>query len=65
MSQRRVIQMVAKKAVKPNEASTDTIHDKADIEHLKKLISEKMRDPKTAKKAALIISDMINKKEGK
>lgn len=35
---------------------------KAEIDRMKRLLSEKIKDPKLAQKAALIISEMINKK---
>jgi hypothetical protein len=35
---------------------------KAEIERMKKLISEKIKDPKLAKKAAQVISEMLNSK---
>ena len=34
---------------------------KAEIERMKKLLSEKIKDPNLAKKAAMIISEMLNK----
>lgn len=40
----------------------DDNFEKLEFEKFKKLISEKIKDPKMAKKAALIISEMINKK---
>lgn len=42
--------------VKDNQA------DKAEIDRMKRLLSEKIKDPKLAQKAALIISEMLNKK---
>ena len=35
---------------------------KAEIERMKRLVTEKIKDPNLAKKAALIISEMINSK---
>ena len=43
------------------DSSTKNQVEKAEIERMKKLLSEKIKDPNLAKKAALIISDMINK----
>ncbi len=40
----------------------DQNFEKLEFEKFKKLISEKIKDPKMAKKAALIISEMLNKK---
>lgn len=40
----------------------DSNFEKLEFERFKKLISEKIKDPKMAKKAALIIAEMINKK---
>lgn len=34
---------------------------KAEIERMKKLLAEKIKDPDLAKKAAMIISEMLNK----
>ena len=42
--------------------SSDNIVQKAEIERMQKLLSEKIKDPKLAKKAALIISEMLNSK---
>lgn len=42
--------------------ASDKIVQKAEIERLKKLLSEKIKDPKSAKKAALIITEMLNPK---
>lgn len=39
----------------------DTTVAKAEIERMKKLLSEKIKDPNLAKKAAMIISEMLNK----
>ena len=44
-----------------NVESSDNVMLKAEIDRMKKLISEKIKDPNVSKKAALIISDMINK----
>lgn len=41
----------------------DNTAAKTDIERMKKLLSEKIKDPNLAKKAALIISEMINSKK--
>jgi hypothetical protein len=41
---------------------TDNIIQKSEIERLKKLLSEKIKDPKLAQKAAMIISEMLTKK---
>jgi hypothetical protein len=40
----------------------DSNFEKMEYDRFKKLLSEKIKDPKMAKKAALIISEMINKK---
>ena len=47
-----------------NSAPTN-VQQKAEIDNLLKLIAKKIHDPKSAQKAALIISDMINKEKGK
>ena len=41
---------------------SDNLRDKAEIERMKKLLTEKIKDPNLAKKAALIIAEMLNKK---
>lgn len=43
--------------------STQNVIQKAEIERMKKLLSEKIKDPKLAKKAAMIISEMLNSKD--
>jgi len=50
-------------AVKKQKDDTilDNLRDKAEIERMKKLLSEKIKDPKLAQKAALIIAEMLNK----
>lgn len=51
-------------ALKKKESAcvSDNIVQKAEIERMKKLLSEKIKDPKLAKKAALIISEMLTQK---
>lgn len=44
------------------EIVTENQVAKAEIDRMKRLLSEKIKDPKLAQKAALIISEMINKK---
>ncbi len=39
-----------------------SINDKADIERLKNILVEKLKDPKLAKKASLIIAEMLSTK---
>ena len=46
---------------KLTDASDNTIQ-KAEIERMKKLLSEKIKDPELAKKAAMIISEMLDSK---
>lgn len=50
-----------KKPAPAHDTAENLIH-KAEIDRMKKLLSEKIKDPKLAKKAALIISEMLNKK---
>ena len=47
---------------KSNIDIADNTIQKAEIDRMKKLLSEKIKDPKLAKKAALIISEMLNPK---
>lgn len=48
-------------AKKSNPGPDQTIQ-KAEIERMKKLLSEKIKDPELARKAAMIISEMLDKK---
>lgn len=50
---------IIKPKTKLTDASANTI-EKAEIERMKKLLSEKIKDPALAKKAAMIISEMLN-----
>ncbi|MBP9681187.1 MAG: hypothetical protein KBD76_07265 [Bacteriovorax sp.] len=43
--------------------NTQNAHDKAEIDRMKRLLSEKIKDPKLAKKAAMIIAEMLNPKK--
>ena len=45
-----------------NTATCNNLNDKAEIDRMKKLLHEKIKDPKLAKKAAFIIAEMLNKK---
>ncbi|MBC7428282.1 MAG: hypothetical protein H7336_06705 [Bacteriovorax sp.] len=51
---------------KPKTATStqqpDPTIQKAEIERMKKLLSEKIKDPQLARKAAMIISEMLDKK---
>lgn len=51
------------KTVTDNKVDTTAQNNvaKAEIERMKKLLSEKIKDPNLAKKAAMIISEMLNK----
>ena len=42
--------------------SDNTVVQKAEIERMKKVIAEKIKDPALARKAAMIISEMLDKK---
>lgn len=44
---------------KPKLEDVSNVVQKAEIERMKKVISEKIKDPELAKKAALIITDML------
>jgi hypothetical protein len=52
---------IPEKKKETTDNSQNLIH-KAEIERMKKLLSEKIKDPKLAKKAAMIISEMLNSK---
>lgn len=43
--------------------NAENLANKAEIDRMKKLLSEKIKDPKLAKKAALIIAEMLNSKD--
>lgn len=49
------------KLTKSKPQEVDNIVQKAEIERMKKLITEKIKDPALAKKAAMIITEMLNK----
>jgi hypothetical protein len=49
-----------KKTGAPLIDSTENLIHKAEIERMKKLLSEKIKDPKLAKKAAVLITEMLN-----
>lgn len=49
-----------KKTGIPINDSTENLIHKAEIERMKKLLSEKIKDPKLAKKAAVLITEMLN-----
>jgi hypothetical protein len=46
---------------KANVDSTTNTVQKAEIDRMKKLLSEKIKDPNLAKKAAQIITEMLNR----
>jgi hypothetical protein len=50
-----------KKDSVPANSHPDSAMAKAEIERMKKLLNEKIKDPNLAKKAALIISEMLKK----
>ncbi|MGZ3790133.1 MAG: hypothetical protein ACXVLQ_16490 [Bacteriovorax sp.] len=52
-----------KKRENENANSAENIRDKAEIDRMKKLLSEKIKDPTLAKKAAMLIAEMLNPKD--
>lgn len=46
-----------------NTENTQNAIAKAEIERMKRLLSEKIKDPKLAKKAAMLIAEMLNPKK--
>ena len=42
--------------------ASDNVIQKAEIERVKRLITEKIKDPALARKAAMLISEMLDKK---
>lgn len=51
-----------KQSERKQDSTAENLIHKAEIDRMKKLLSEKMRDQKYAKKAALIISEMLKPK---
>jgi hypothetical protein len=47
---------------KETSDNTENLLHKAEIDRMKKLLTEKIKDPKLARKAAMIISEMLNPK---
>lgn len=47
---------------KKSTPAPDATIQKAEIERMKKILSEKIKDPELARKAAMIISEMLDKK---
>ncbi|MDO9183498.1 MAG: hypothetical protein Q7U04_13875 [Bacteriovorax sp.] len=62
-AQKKYIPLPTPEKKKPADDSASNIVQKAEIERMKKLLSEKIKDPKLAKKAALIIAEMLNQKD--
>lgn len=52
----------AKKVNHLTVVDDNTVVQKAEIERMKKVIAEKIKDPTLARKAAMIISEMLDKK---
>ena len=52
----------SKKANYLNLVDDNTVVQKIEIERMKKVITEKIKDPALARKAAMIISEMLDKK---
>jgi hypothetical protein len=50
------------KTTTPSSIPQDLTIQKAEIERMKKLLSQKIKDPDLARKAAMIISEMLDKK---
>lgn len=48
---------------KNSETADNVDVQKLEIERIKRLLAEKIKDPNLAKKAAMIISEMINSKK--
>jgi hypothetical protein len=61
MSAQKKVQTMLTPAKQSNDEH-EKMRQKAEIDRMKKLISEKIKDPAMAKKAALIISEMLKKK---
>lgn len=62
-AQKKWTTLPAPEKKKASVDTPDSIVQKAEIERMKKLLSEKIKDPKLAKKAALIITEMLNPKK--
>jgi hypothetical protein len=61
MSAQKKVQTMLTPAKQINDEQ-EKMRQKAEIDRMKKIISEKIKDPAMAKKAALIISEMLKKK---
>lgn len=61
MGAKKLPECAPKMPVKPKTPEVDSVVQKAEIERMKKLITEKIKDPALAKKAAMIITEMLNK----
>ena len=48
--------------VKNSNSAPDATIQKAEIERMKKILLEKIKNPELARKAAMIISEMLDKK---
>jgi hypothetical protein len=48
--------------LKKDKENSDNLLLKAEIDRMKKLLTEKIKDPKMAKKAAMILAEMLNSK---
>lgn len=56
------LEEVKKPNLKLVNDANQTVLDKAEIDRLRKILSEKIKDPKLAKKASMIIAEMLSKK---
>ena len=52
-----------KKTLSLVDQTTENAAHKVEIERMKKLLSEKIKNPELARKAAMIISEMLNSKD--
>lgn len=48
---------------KEGSENAENLVYKAEIDRMRKLLTEKIKDPKLAKKAAMIIAEMLNPKD--
>jgi hypothetical protein len=62
-AQKKLIPAIETSKMSLNNDSSQNVVQKAEIERMKKLISEKIKDPKLAKKAALVIAEMLKSKD--
>lgn len=62
-AQKKLIPLPEPQKKKSTTDSSQNLLQKAEIDRMKKLLTEKIKDPKLAQKAAMIIAEMLNSKD--